>query len=123
MQILFRKIHETRNPFDLTIEGARCHGEFWRSGKHTVTLEGRIEGETPMVCDRCGSTYEEPVKESFSIELVDRPLKVDESLDVIECPDGVVDFDNIFESELTAIKSEYHLCPHCDKEESFEVEL
>lgn len=123
MQILFRKIHETRNPFDLTIEGARCHGEFWRSGKHAVTLHGRIEGRTAMSCDRCGCDYEKPIDETFRIEVVDRPFKVDESLDVVECPDGIVDFDDIFESEINAIKSEYHLCPDCSKDETFEIEF
>ena len=123
MQILFRKIHETRNPFDLTIEGARCHGEFWRSGKHAVVLQGRIEGRTAMSCDRCGCDYEKPIDESFRIEVVDRPFKVDESLDVVECPDGIVDFDDIFKSEINAIKSEYHLCADCAKDETFEIEF
>lgn len=123
MQILFRKIHETRNPFDLTIEGTRCHGEFWRSGKHAVTLQGRIEGRTVMSCDRCGCDYEKPIDETFRIEVVDRPFKVDESLDVVECLDGIVDFDDIFESEINAIKSEYHLCPDCAKDETFEIEF
>ncbi len=123
MQILFRKIHTAKNPFDLMVEGTRCHGEFWRNGKHEVTIEGKIAGETELVCDRCGRPYRQRVDEDFSVEVVDRPLKVDESLDVIECSDGIVDFDGIFQSELTAMKSEYHLCPDCDEDETFETEL
>ena len=76
-----------------------------------------------MSCDRCGCDYEKPIDETFRIEVVDRPFKVDESLDVVECPDGIVDFDDIFKSEINAIKSEYHLCADCAQDETFEIEF
>jgi uncharacterized metal-binding protein YceD (DUF177 family) len=122
MRILLRKIHENRNPFSLEKEGLVCRGEFWRSGRHAVTLEGRIEGDVPLTCDRCGEAFTKHIEEPFRIEVVDRPLKVDESLDVIECPDGIVDFDRICESEIASFQSEYHLCPRCGEEEDFEIE-
>jgi uncharacterized metal-binding protein YceD (DUF177 family) len=123
MQILLRKIHENRNPFSIEKEGMVCRGEFWRSGRHTVRLEGRIEGDVSLTCDRCGEAFEKHIEEPFLLEVVDRPLKVDESLDVIECPDGIVDFDRICESEIASIQSEYHLCPRCGEQENFEIEF
>jgi len=122
MRILLRKIHEKRNPFSLEKEGWVCRGEFWRSGKHRVMLEGSIEGGIPLQCDRCGEAFTKEIVEPFRLEVVDRPLKVDESLDVIECPDGIVDFDQICDSEIASIQSEYHLCPRCQGQENFEIE-
>ncbi len=123
MQILLRKIHESRNPFLIEKEGVVCRGEFWRSDRHTVTLDGRIEGDLPLRCDRCGEAFTRHIHEPFVLEAVDRPLKVDESLDVVECPDGIVDFDQICESEIASIQSEYHLCPRCAEQEDFEIEI
>ncbi|WP_300366147.1 hypothetical protein [Hydrogenimonas sp.] len=123
MQIQLRKIHENRHSFSVKKEDITCSGEFWRSGKHNVTIDGTIEGNIHLHCDRCGEAFAKHVCEPFHIEVVDRPLKVDESLDVIECLDGIVDFDTICESEIASIESEYHLCPDCGKEDNFEIEL
>ena len=123
MQIQLRKIHDNRHPFSITKDGMVCSGEFWRSGKHEVTLDGNIEGDIHLRCDRCGEAFDKHVSEPFHIEVVDRPLKVDESLDVIECLDGIVDFDKICDSEVASIESEYHLCPRCGEEKDFEIEL
>ncbi|WP_201352551.1 YceD family protein [Hydrogenimonas urashimensis] len=123
MKILLRKIHENRNPFSIRKEGLLCSGEFWRSGKHAVTVDGTVEGDIGLMCDRCGEAFSKHISEPFHVEVVDRPLKVDESLDVIECPDGIVDFDMICESEIASIQSEYHLCPQCEGTNDFEMEF
>ena len=123
MKILLRKIHETHQPFSIEKGKLLYQGEFWRSGKHEVTVEGSIEGEIELDCDRCGETFRCQIDEPFRAEVIDRPLKVDESLDVVECPDGYVDFDMICESETASIRSEYHLCPKCGKDEIFEIEI
>ncbi|WP_457597067.1 YceD family protein [Hydrogenimonas sp.] len=122
MRILLRKIRATRQPFRLEEEGAVCEGEFWREDRHRVVLEGRIEGPVALRCDRCGEAFTKEIDESFRLEAVDRPLKVDESLDVIECNDGIVDFNEICRSEIASIQSEYHICPGCEAEGDFEIE-
>jgi hypothetical protein len=123
MQVEWRKIHNNKNPFSLQSEGAVFYGEFWRSGKHSVALDGVIEGTIVLTCDRCGESFEQPIAETVKLEVVDRPLKVNESLDVVECFDGSVDFDAICESELASYRSEYHLCPRCKEEDDFEIIL
>ena len=122
MQILLRKIHESPGDFSVERESVRCHGSFWRSGRHAVTLDGRLEGKIRLTCDRCGEAFEKEIEEPFCVEVSERPLKVDESLDVIECLDGTVDFDRICESEIASIQSEYHLCPRCAEMDNFEIE-
>ncbi|WP_456382278.1 YceD family protein [Hydrogenimonas sp.] len=123
MRILLRKIREERSAFSIEKERLVCSGEFRRSGKHTVVVEGSIEGDISLRCDRCGEAFTRHIVESFDLEIVDRPLKVNESLDVIECPDGIVDFDTICESEIASIESEYHLCPECKGKSDFEMEF
>jgi uncharacterized metal-binding protein YceD (DUF177 family) len=123
MQIQLRKIRENRNDFSIEKDGLVCHGTFWRSGKQSVMIEGTVEGDITLRCDRCGEAFERHIAEPFRIEVVDRPLKVDESLDVIECLDGIVDFDMICESEIASIQSEYHICPRCEGTNDFEMEF
>ncbi|MCF6201357.1 MAG: hypothetical protein L3J42_04445 [Hydrogenimonas sp.] len=123
MQIPFRKIHEAPKPFQLEEGGVECIGTFWRSGKDKIAIEGRLKGETLFTCDRCAKSYKASIDESFSLEAVDRPVKVEESLDMVECLDGIVDFDSICRSEIASIQSEYHLCPECEERDDFEIEL
>ncbi len=123
MQIALRKIRDRKQPFEIDEKGVACRGEFWRSGGHEVTIVGKIEGDILLACDRCGENYTETLDEPFRLEVVDRPLKVEESLDVIECADGIVDFDTICHGEIASIESEYHLCPKCRQVEDFEIEL
>ncbi len=123
MQIPLRKIHESPGKFRLKEDGIECFGTFHRSGRDRVKIEGKLKGEALFVCDRCGSSFTAPVEESFVLEAVDRPVKVEESLDMIECLDGVVDFDSVCRSEIASIESQYHLCPDCEGEEDFEIEI
>ena len=123
MQIPLRKIHESPGKFHLKEDGIECFGTFHRSGRYKVTIEGKLKGEADFVCDRCGNSFSASVDESFVLEAVDRPVKVEESLDMIECLDGVVDFDSVCRSEIASIVSQYHLCPECEGEEDFEIEI
>ncbi|BBG66471.1 hypothetical protein NNO_1768 [Hydrogenimonas sp.] len=123
MQIPLRKIHETPKQFHLKKDSVEFFGSFRRSGRHEVLIEGEIKGEADFLCDRCGSSFSAPVDESFALEVVDRPVKVEESLDMIECLDGIIDFDSVCRSEIASIESEYHLCPKCEGEEDFEIEI
>jgi hypothetical protein len=122
MQVLLRKIRETENRFDIKVDNISCNGYFWRSGKHKAEIKGNIEGKVSLICDRCGEPFFNHIKETFHIEVIDQPLKVDDSLDVIECLDGIVDFDMICKSEIASIQSEYHLCDKCKDIDEFEVE-
>jgi len=123
MQILLRKIRDTENRFDIKVDNLNFSGYFWRSGKNKAKIKGEIEGEISLVCDRCGETFFNEIKESFYIEVVDQPIKVTDCLDVIECLDGVVDFSMICKSEIASIQSEYHLCDRCVELDEFELEF
>jgi len=122
MQILLRKIRETENQFDIKVDDINCSGYFWRSGKNKAEIEGKIQGNIPLSCDRCGEQFSDYIEEPFHIEVVDQPLKVTDCLDVIECLDGIVDFDMICKSEIASIQSEYHLCEKCKDIDEFEIE-
>ena len=122
MQILLRKIRETENQFDIKVDSVSCSGCFWRSGKHKAEIEGKIQGNIPLSCDRCSEEFFEEIEEPFHIEVVEQPLKVTDCLDVIECLDGIVDFDMICKSEIASIQSEYHLCEKCKDIDEFEIE-
>ena len=123
MRIELRKVRQERQPFEIALESAVCRGTFWRKDRYVVRLEGRVAGEVSLACDRCGEHFVKQIDETFGLDAVDRPLKVDESLDVVECPDGFVDFDAICESEIASIRSEYYLCPHCAGRDFSEIEF
>jgi len=122
MQVLLRKIREAENRFDIKVDDVSCSGYFWRSGKYKAKIEGKIQGNISLFCDRCAEQFSSYIEEAFYIEVVDQPLKVTDCLDVIECLDGIVDFDVICKSEIASIQSEYHLCKKCKDMDEFEIE-
>jgi len=122
MQILLHKIRKTKSQFDVKIDQVSYNGCFWRNKKHSVKVEGKIQGDVALVCDRCGEQFLKNIDEQLCVEVINQPLKVTDCLDVIECLDGVVDFDMICKSEIASIQSGYHLCKKCKDVDGLEVE-
>jgi uncharacterized metal-binding protein YceD (DUF177 family) len=124
MTLQFDKIGQTPRTFRETYEGVVLEGSLYKSGYHRVRLESRLTGTLPVVCDRCGTAFDTPVDTQLALTLSDQCVEAKDDLDIIEFLDGKVDLAFIAESEVTAIKSEYHYCDDClGNEETFEMEF
>jgi len=123
MKIVFDKIGQSVKPFDLTVNNVRLEGSLVKSGYHRLRLEGNLEGEVELACDRCGDEYHYNMKSPLHLTLSDEVIETEDDLDIIEFIDGVVDLEFIVQSEI-AVQNSYHYCEKCaNDDEEFEQEF
>ena len=89
-------------------------GDFKRDSKF-ADVSGEIVGQITLPCDRCGIDISVDIDEKVHVKVSDGYYE-GEDLDIIENHESHVDFDQIAQSEIEAIKSEYHYCETCKLE-------
>ena len=77
-----------------------------------------IGGKTTVDCDICGDAFDLEVDEKIALKVSDGISE--EDLDIIECQNHFVDFDEIVQSEISSIKADYHYCEKCKNEDQGE---
>jgi len=124
MKIVFDKVGQTKKPFELTVNGVTLEGTLAKSGYHRLTLEGHLQGEVELSCDRCGDMYHHDMKSPLHLTLSDEVIETTDDLDIIEFIDGVIDLEFIVQSEIASVQNSYHYCEKCENdEEEFEKEF
>jgi len=112
MKIEFRKITKDEKPFLLKDKELVFSGTFKRVSNSIVKVDYKLEGKVLHSCDGCADDFELKISDVSSLEVSDGAYDGD-NIDTIETFDGFVDFDEIFQSEIEAIKSDYHYCKKC----------
>ena len=124
MKIVFDKIGQTKKPFELTVDDVKLEGTLAKSGYHRLRLEGNLDGQIKLLCDRCGDEYHYDMKSPLHLTLLDEVVETEDDLDIIEFIDGVIDLEFIVQSEIASVQNSYHYCKKCDDdEEEFEQEF
>jgi len=112
MKIEFRKVTKDSKPFLLKDGDLSFMGDFKRISNSIVKIDFKLEGSLQHSCDGCAEDFVLNISESSTLQVNDGAYKGDD-IDVIESFNGFIDFDEIFESEKEAIKSDYHYCEKC----------
>jgi len=124
MKIVFDKVGQSTKPFELTVEGISLKGTLEKSGYHRLRLEGDLEGQVELLCDRCGDVYQYDMGSPLNLTLSDEVIETEDDLDIIEFVDGMIDLEFIVQSEISSIQNSYHYCNECENdEEEFEREF
>ena len=114
MKIEFRKVPQTPKELIIESDSVKIEGTFCKISQSLVKIDAVLKGSTDIDCCRCGITEEIEVDEELHLLLSDGVYKNDESeYLVIEVENSLIDFDEIIESELNSIKSDYHICENC----------
>ena len=114
MKIEFRKAPQVNKELEIDYNSVKIEGTFCRISQSLVKIDAVLKGSTDIDCCRCGITEEIEVDEELHLLLSDGVYKNDESeYLVIEVENSLIDFDEIIESELNSIKSDYHICENC----------
>lgn len=118
MQIEFKKIPTTDVYFEVSLEDIVVSGNATKIDKTMVRLDGTMRGLVVYACDRCGAEFNLKVDEKVEVFASDG-LYEDQSgedlLNIVEFFDGSINFDTILQSELEALKSDYHYCGDCEQ--------
>jgi|SaaInl8_135m_RNA_FD_contig_41_633981_length_1029_multi_20_in_0_out_0_2 uncharacterized metal-binding protein YceD (DUF177 family) len=84
---------------------------------HTILFEGTLKGTVALTCDYCAEDFSSEIDEEVILELTDREYTNNEevlpAVDVIECPSGIININEIMESEVHLMTSDYHKCKNC----------
>ena len=125
MKIEFRKVPQVSKELEIVHNSVKIEGTFCKISQSLVKIDAVLQGSTDIDCCRCGETEEIGVDEELHLLLSDGIYKNDESeYLVIEVEDSIIDFDEIIQSELNSIKSDYHLCDECTQlGDNFEKEF
>ena len=117
MKIEFRKVPQTTKELEFDYNSVRIEGTFCKISQSLTKIEANMSGTTDIDCCRCGQTDVITLDENLEFLISDGIFKGKESEDlVIEVENGVIDFDEIVESELQSIKSDYYLCENCSQD-------
>ncbi|KAB7887523.1 hypothetical protein [Poseidonibacter ostreae] len=125
MKIEFKKAPQTPKELEVEFNSVKIVGTFCKISQSLVKIDAKLIGNTDIDCCRCGITDNIELDEKLDFLLSDRIIKNDESEDlVIEIENGLIDFDEIIQGELEAIKSDYHICEQCSQNnDDFEKEF
>jgi uncharacterized metal-binding protein YceD (DUF177 family) len=115
MKVALRKIGNI--PLDFEIESNKITFKGYlqyHSGK-LILLKAKLNGLVNVECNRCGKEFELPINEEIEFFISDGIYEDTDNIeiDVVESLDSIADLDEILESEIELIKSDYHSCDNC----------
>ena len=114
MNIEFRRVPQINEELEFNYNSVKIEGTFCRISQSLVKIDAVLKGSTDIDCCRCGITEQIEVDEELQLLLSDGLYKGDESeYLLIEVENSLIDFNEIIESELNSIKSDYHICENC----------
>lgn len=114
MKVPFRRIGADPQSFSLEAEGMQMEGTLTRHGNGLVLMKAVLKGKMAVDCFRCGESFDIIPDETVEILISDGIFHgQDETYDVVEMHEGVIDLDEVFASEIAMIKSDYHACSQC----------
>lgn len=115
MKAALKKIGNT--PLDFEIESKKITFKGYlqyHSGK-LILLKANLRGLVDAECNRCGKEFDLPVDEKIEFFISDGIYEDNDNIeiDVVESFDSIADLDELLESEIELIKSDYHSCDNC----------
>lgn len=114
MKIELRKVPQLPKELEVIYNSVKIEGTFCRISPSLVKIDGVLSGNTHIDCCRCAESEIIEVDEELKLLVSDGLYKKDEDeYLVIEIENGLIDFDEIIESELNSIRSDYHICENC----------
>ena len=126
MKIEFRKVPFTEKEFSTSLDSVNIEGTFCKISSLLIKVDAKLTGETTVNCCRCGEEERVSLDEKLDFLLSDGLYKDDQHNEelVIEVENNTIDFDEIIESEVSSIRSDYYICQECSKDNSnFEKEF
>jgi len=115
VKVILRKV--TSTPLDFEIKSAEITFKGflqYHSGK-LILLKANLSGEINTDCNICADEFKLDVDETIEFYLHSGIYDVENEvlLDVVECFNDTADLDEILNSELEIIKSDYNTCKNC----------
>ena len=115
MKIEFRKVPFNEKDFKVTLNSVEFEGTFCKISSTLIKIDANLVGVSQVSCDRCTKEDDITLNEEVKLLLSDGVYKNQTDELVMEIEDGFIDFDEITQSELSSIQSDYHICNECEQ--------
>ena len=114
MKIKLIKVGKTPLDFDIKSDEITFKGFLQYHANKLVLLEAKLEGLVDVECSQCAENFKLEVAEEISFFISDGLCKDNNiDLDIVESFDSTADLDELLNSEIELIKSDYLNCENC----------
>jgi hypothetical protein len=115
LKVTLRKVTKIPLDFKIEVDEITFKGYFeYHTGK-LILLKAVLSGFLDKQCDSCGEEFKMSLDEDVKFYISDGIFEDENGieLDVVESYDGFVEVEELLNSELELIKSDYHSCESC----------
>ncbi len=113
--IPFKHLNAIPLEFDVIVGDVSFRGTLVHKKGKIAQLNGTISGTIQIACDLCAEVVERVLDEELSFYLSDGIISENEDeLDIVEITTPMIDMEELLNSEIELIKSDYFCCPQCE---------
>ena len=115
MKVTLRKVTKTPLDFIVKSDEITFKGYLQYHAGKLILLKAKLEGFLLKSCDTCAEEFKLPLDEDVEFYISDGLYEDENSieLDVVESFNGEVEIEELLNSEIELIKSDYHSCDEC----------
>ncbi|MFY9141828.1 YceD family protein [Sulfuricurvum sp.] len=115
MKIAFKKLGSQPLHFEANRDNALFSGDLILKKSNLAQLNGTITGSISIPCDLCAEEVERSLNEEITFYLSDGIFEDNsDELDVVEIDNSMIDLEELLQSEIELIKSDYFCCKNCE---------
>ncbi|QHG90586.1 hypothetical protein CVO_01465 [Sulfurimonas sp. CVO] len=117
MKIVLRKVSNTPLHFEVKSDKITFKGYLQYHANKLILLKAKLSGNIDTDCDVCADKFNLNVNEDIEFFISDGIYKNSEDtllLDIVESLNSTVDLEELMNSEIELIKSDYHRCEKCE---------
>jgi uncharacterized metal-binding protein YceD (DUF177 family) len=117
MTVNFRKVTKTPLEFSLESQGVLFKGSLQYTKDNLVLLQATLTGSLDLDCYLCADSFMLPLNEEVEFYIHNGVYSgMNEELDIVETFDGNINLEELLNSEIELIKSDYNSCSNCNQE-------
>jgi hypothetical protein len=115
MNVTLRKVGKTPLDFEVKADEITFKGYLQYYANKLILLKAKLSGKITTDCDICAEEFILDVDEDIEFFVSDGIYEKEEDsiLDVVESFDSTVEIEEIMNSEIELIKSDYNSCENC----------
>ena len=119
MQVILRKVGQTPLDFEVKSDEITFKGYLQYDANKLILLKAKLSGKITTDCNVCGEEFKLDVDETIEFFISDGIYEKHEDslLDVVESFDSTVNMEELMQSEIELIKSDYNSCANCKNSE------
>ena len=115
MKVILRKVGKTPLDFEVKSNEMTFKGYLQYHAGKLILLKAKLNGLADAKCSQCGEDFKLPIDEEVEFFISDGVYEDEDNieLDVVESFDSQANLDELLNSEIELIKSDYHSCENC----------